>query len=126
MIAGFLQERAGQTPLDRGSVTFVADVFLVLKSVFVKLRTEVGARALSDVKEYVVGEQARELLAMFSQVPSMRSVFETFQSREFGWGARQSHPDGKKTGLIFLKAATWNISGGQRSAQSPASWLLAD
>ena len=29
-------------------------------------------------------------------------------------------------GSVILKAATWNVSGGQKSDQAPATWLPAD
>ena len=126
LIAGFVQERAGMIPLAREGVTFIPDLFLVLRAVFVKLRTEAAARALTDMKEYVKGEEARKLLAMFSVVPSMKSTFGTLQARETAWGRGRAHGNVASASQKILTAATWNVSGGQKSAQAPASWLLAD
>ena len=119
VIAAYVQEHAGQTFLDRGSQTFVSDFLLVLRAVFAKLRTEAAAQALTDMNEYVVGEEARKLLSMFGEVPCLRSTLATQQSV----GAVR---DVKDAGAVILKAATWNICGGQKSAQAPESWLLAD
>ena len=119
LIAAFVLEHAGQACLDRGSETFVSDFFFVLKAVFAKLRTEAAARGLTDVKECVVGEDARALLKMFGEVPCMRSTSTAQSSADV---ARHV----KDAGVSILKAVTWNISGGQKSAQAPDSWLLAD
>ena len=73
VIATLVQERAGQVPLDRSSLTFVPDMFGVFRSVFAKLRTEFAARTLTDIKEYVVGEESRKVLSMFGEVPRLRS-----------------------------------------------------
>ena len=119
LIAAYVQEVAGQTFLDRGSPTFVPDFLLVLRAVFAKLRTEAAAKALTDMKDYVVGEECRKLLSMFGEVPCLRSTLTTQQSA----GVVR---DVKDAEAVILKAATWNISGGQKSAQAPESWLLAD
>ena len=116
-----MQEYAGQKVLDQSSPTFVPDFFLVLRAVFAMLRTEAAAKALTDdVKTYVVGDESRRLLAMFGEVPCLRSSLTVQQSGGVVRG------DAKDSAAVILKAVTWNICGGQKSAQAPESWLLAD
>ncbi len=119
LIATLLQERAGQVPLDRSSPTFVPDMFAVFTSVFAKLRTEFAARTLTDVREYVVGEESRKVLSMFGEVPRLRGALPARQTVTVVRGVQDA-------GSVILKAATWNVSGGQKSDQAPATWLLAD
>ena len=119
VIATLLQERAGQVSLDRSSLTFVPDMFAVFTSVFAMLRAEFAARTLTDVREYVVGEESRKVLSMFGEVPRLRGGLLAGQTVTSVRGLQD-------TGSAILKAATWNVSGGQKSDQAPATWLLAD
>ena len=119
VIATLLQERAGQVFLDRSSLTFVPDMFAVFTSVFAMLRAEFAARILTDVREYVVGEEARKVLSMFGEVPRLRGGLLAGQTVTSVRGLQDS-------GSAILKAATWNVSGGKKSDQAPATWLLAD
>ena len=72
VIAILLQECAGQVYLDRSCLTFVPGMFAVFTFVFVMLRAECAARTLTDVKEYVVGEESCKVLSMFGEVPRLR------------------------------------------------------
>jgi len=120
VIATLVQERAGQVPLDRSSSTFVSDMFGVFRSVFAKLRTEFAARTLTDIMEYVVGDsESRKVLSMFGEVPRLRSGLV---AHRFTTSMRSV----QDTGPVILKAATWNVSGGQKSDQAPAAWSQVD
>ncbi|MCP4862221.1 MAG: hypothetical protein GY902_13365, partial [Planctomycetes bacterium] len=126
VLAGLVQRQAGLASLDFESATFVPDCFVVLACVFMHLRHEAGARALSDLSSYVVREEAKKLLAMFGVVPSMRSSGSGVPAGMQGNAGtdRLSGPEGAAQKL--MTAATWNVSGGRRSAQAPVSWSPAD
>jgi hypothetical protein len=120
VIATLVQERAGQVPLDRSSSTFVSDMFAVFRSVFAKLRHEFAARTLTDIREYVVGDsESRKVLSMLGEVPRLRSGLV---AHRFTTSMRSV----QDTGPVILKAATWNVSGGQKSDQAPAAWSQVD
>ena len=119
VIASLVQEQADQVCLDRASPTFVPDVFAVLRAVFGKLRTEAAARGLKNLNEYLRGEELRNILPMFGRVPRLQSV-------SVGLPIFVSSRHERPTTDACMKAVTWNISGGTRSAQAPESWLLAD
>jgi hypothetical protein len=74
LIADFVQKASDRQPLNHEASTFVPDFCLVLKAVFARLRSECGARALSDLNGFVRGRDAEQLLDMFGVIPSMRDV----------------------------------------------------
>ena len=119
VIVFLIQALARQVHLDRSTATFVSDMFVVFRAVFAKLRTEFAARTLSDIKEYVLGEESRKVLSMFGEVPRPRSGLVAYQ----GTTSMRSVQD---SGAVILKAATWNVRGGEKSAQAPECWSQAD
>ncbi|MCP4861774.1 MAG: AAA family ATPase, partial [Planctomycetes bacterium] len=126
MLAGLVQRQAGQTSLDFESATFLPDCFVVFACVFMHLRQEAGGRALSDLSSYVVRDEAKKLLSMFGVVPSMRSSGGGVLGGTLG-NVRHDRPSGSEgAAQKLMTAATWNVSGGRRSAQAPESWSSAD
>ena len=119
VIVVLVQERAGQKPLDRSSPTYVPDMFSVFRTVFGHLRSESAARTLTDIKEYVVGEESRKVLSMFGEVTRTRSSLVAHQ-------AKISTAAAQDTGAVIMKAFTWNVCGGRRSDRAPDAWLQED
>ena len=72
MIATLVQGHSKIVPLDCCSSTFVPDAFAAFRGLFAKLRYEVASRSLNDLRDYVLGDVARDLLSMFSEVPRAR------------------------------------------------------
>ena len=90
-------------------------MFGVFSSVFAELRTEFAARTLTDIKEYVLGEESRKVLSMLGEVLRLRSGLVAHP----GTTSMRRLQD---TGAVIPKAATWNFRGGQKSDQAPESW----
>ena len=74
---------------------------------------------MTDIKEYVVGEESRKVLSMFGEVTRTRSCLVAHQ-------AKISTAAAQDTGAVIMKAFTWNVSGGRRSDRAPDAWLQED
>lgn len=119
VLAGLLQKQAGQACLDRESTTLVPDCFLRFTDIFMHLRKDAGARDLSDLSAYVVGDGARKALGACGVVPAMTGSASSLVGEgadALAGRARVLASEGAAQRL--LKAGTWNASGGRVSAHS--------
>ena len=109
------------------SPTFVPDVCQSLRATFAWLRKDAGERGVDDVGKLVIDSaKCLQVLRLLLTPPSIRQVPVSLPSVFAATAQRGVKSDDRYSSHGAFVIATWNISGGQSSAQAPSSWVAID
>ena len=133
MIARRIVLAGREGALDPESESFVPDMGHVLRAVFAFFRKEMTERGLRDGVR-LLGEAAmcRQVLKMLGTVPSLvQRVAPEASEGMRGSGVWERAGPGRDAQAVkgdasLLRVATWNIAGGHRSSQAPATFNERD
>ena len=128
---------AGEKALDVGSETFVPNVGVCLRAVFVNLRTELDGMGKRDAALALKDADAcRKVLRGFMTVPTLSRRAEAGVQERVGGDSKvaalvkaaeaSSKVSQRAEVAARLRVATWNIAGGLRSAQAPKEYSQSD
>ena len=130
MVMRHVADAAGMASLDTNSESFIPDVSNVLRSVFGRFRTDLGARGLRDVDQLLTeAQECRAVLERVGTAPALVPRRETGENIAGLGGASVpdvggGHADAGRQRLI--RVATWNVAGGKKSDDAPATYSMAD
>ena len=132
LLMGRVAAAAQEKTLDAKSEAFVPDVSRTLRALFAHFRKELGERGLGNVNRLLTdAASCRDVLRKLAAVPALVSRCSTggaggevssFLPEAGGSVASK----GRVGQLCPLRVATWNIAGGQRSAQAPETYSALD
>jgi len=119
--------KAAQEPShDEQSPTFVPDVCHALRATFARLRKDASERGKDDVGSLLLDSvQCLQILRVLLTPPSIRQVHASRPS-VFDTAAQRGVHNDRCSSHGAFGVATWNISGGQSSAQAPSTWTAVD
>jgi len=117
VIVTFVQEHAHLSSFDRSSLTFISDMFAAFRGVFAKLRHEFASRSLNDIRYYVVGDVARNVLSMFGEVSTPRIDVESGSYWEGlgGWIQNLDSDGSARSGVASSLTESFDVSSGSFS-----------
>ena len=98
-----------------------------LRATFARLRKDAGERGKDDVGMLLVDSgQCRQVLKILLTPPSIRQVHAPLPNVFDAAAQRGGRCDDRYRLHGAFGIATWNISGGQSSAQAPSTWTAVD
>ena len=129
---GLLLLRVAQAAKEQGHddkfPTFVPDVCYSLRATFACLRKDAGERAVADVSKLLADRpQCLQVLRTLLIPPSLRHAQASSPSVSAGAAHRSGNGADRNISQGALTIATWNVSGGQSSAQAGSTtWKAVD
>jgi len=129
VLLGVVAAASGEQGPDPAKEAFIPDIGAALRATFAHLRKRLAEEGLTDVVG-LLGEasRCREVLRMLCTAPALVSSGGAAPCpANPGGGVIASAPVFRGGGgLSLVRAATWNIAGGHRSAQAPSAFSERD